>query len=86
MPFFVRRLITPRPIFASDLSGAGRALLARRPRGSGGRAVFDAADEAKVGQIAGDEPVLSAGMDFSNEIFPMTQAVSGRRLLPANPS
>ena len=106
MPFFVCRLIAPRPTFAFDMTEAEREMMGRHgaylrqwaeegsvilfgpvgdPKGPWGLAIFEAVDEAKVKEIVDGDPVLNSGAGFSHEILPMMQAVSGRRLLPANP-
>jgi len=107
MPFFVCRLIAPRPTFAFDMTKAERELMGRHgvylrrwaeegsvilfgpvgdPRGPWGLAIIEADDEAGARQIMDADPVLQSDAGFSHEILPMMQAVSGRRLLPANPS
>lgn len=107
MPFFVCRLVAPRPSFAFDMSEAERALMGRHgaylrqwaeegsailfgpvndPKGPWGLGIFDVEDEAKMQAIAAQDPIIQANTGFSYEILPMMQAVSGRRLHPANPS
>jgi len=107
MPFFICRLIAPRPSFAFDMSEAERELMGRHlaylgqwgekgnmilcgpvadPQGPWGLGIFEVEDEARMQAIVAQDPVILANAGFSYEILSMMQAVSGRRLLPANPS
>jgi len=107
MPFFVCRLIPPRPSFAFDMTEAERELMGRHgaylrhwaeegsavlfgpvadPKGPWGLGIFEVADEVRIQAITADDPVIRADGGFSYEILPIMQAVSGRRLHPAQSS
>ncbi len=84
MPFSAR-FTAPQPSIAFDLSKAGCALAGRY-----GACLHRWMEEgcAILFRPVMDPQALAfhANSGLSYQIFPMMQAVSGRRLLPANPS